>query len=139
MDMNIKLSKDNLLLTACTAAGNGKGPVLAENAVRVMYNLNETYLEYQYVKTDKNEGMKNFLEDNQEFITAEQINLLRGSPAKSGPVHFAYKKTFSFILCTLREFGTQVTNLLFFLADDLFLLRYRLDLVKPIGLFYREN
>lgn len=87
LDMNIKLSKDNLLLVARTAADNGKGPVLAENAVRVMYNLNETYLEYQYLETDKNEGMENLVEDNQEFITAEQMNLLISEPITNPFTH----------------------------------------------------
>lgn len=81
MDMDIKLSKDNLLLVARTAAGNGKGPV------GVMYNLNETYLEYQYLETDKNEGMENLVEDNQEFIAAEQMNLLISEPITNPFTH----------------------------------------------------
>ena len=55
---------------------------------------------------------------------------LRGSLAKSGAVHFASEKKFLFILSTLKGLGTQVTKMFLFLADDLFLLRYRLDLVK---------
>ena len=30
-----------------------------------MYNLNETYTEYQYLETHKSEGMKTLVEDNQ--------------------------------------------------------------------------
>lgn len=52
-----------------------------------MYNLNETYLEYQYLETDKNEGMENLVEDNQEFITAEQMNLLISEPITNQFTH----------------------------------------------------
>ncbi|KAJ7377527.1 hypothetical protein OS493_028510 [Desmophyllum pertusum] len=86
-DMNLKLSKDNLLLVARTAVNNGKGAVLAENAVRIMYNLNETYVEYQYLETDKSEGMETLVEDNQVFVTAEQMNLLISEPITNPFTH----------------------------------------------------
>ena len=86
-DMNIKLSKDNLLLVARTAAADGKGAALADNAVRIMYNLNETYIEYQYLETHRSEGMETLVEDNQVFVTAEQMNLLISEPIANPFTH----------------------------------------------------
>lgn len=86
-DMNLKLSKDNLLLVARTAHSEGKGAALAENTVRIMYNLNETYVEYQYLETHKSEGMETLVEDNQVFVTAEQMNLLISEPITNPFTH----------------------------------------------------
>lgn len=86
-DMNLKLSKDNLLLVSRTAHDEGKGAALAENTVRIMYNLNETYIEYQYLETHKSEGMETLVEDNQVFVPAEQMNLLISEPITNPFTH----------------------------------------------------
>ena len=39
---------------------------------------------------------------------------LRGSPAKSGPVHLASAKTFPLYFAHLKGFGTEVTKMCFF-------------------------
>lgn len=62
--MNIKFLKDNFFFVVCIVVDNGKGFVIVENVVCVMYNFNEIYFEYQYLEIDKNEGMENFVEDN---------------------------------------------------------------------------
>lgn len=52
-----------------------------------MYNLNETYIKYQYLETHKSEGMETLVEDKQVFVTAEQMNPLISQPITNPFTH----------------------------------------------------
>lgn len=68
-DVVITPADDSLLLVSRAADPEGRGNV-NEN-VRVLYNMNETYLEYYYMQTKDGKNMETLITDNEPFITAE--------------------------------------------------------------------
>lgn len=77
-DVVITPADDSLLVVSRAADPEGQGNV-NEN-VRVLYNMNETYLEYYYMQTKDGKNMETLIADNESFITAEQMYLMISEP-----------------------------------------------------------
>ena len=77
-ELEVEISQDSLLAVSRAAADNGDGMVNVN--CRVLYNMKETYLEYYYLQTENSENMETLIQDNQEFMTAEQMQLMISEP-----------------------------------------------------------
>lgn len=77
-ELEVEVSQDSLLAVSRVAADNGDG--MANENCRVLYNMKETYLEYYYLQTENSENMETLIQDNQEFMTAEQMQLMISEP-----------------------------------------------------------
>ena len=77
-DVVITPADDSLLVVSRAAHPEGQGNV-NEN-MRVLYNMNETYLEYYFMQTKDGKNMETLIADNESFIMAEQMYLMISEP-----------------------------------------------------------
>ena len=74
--LTVFLSSDELLLVAREAALDAKGTPLTKDQVRIVYNINQTYLKLPWHEVDNDLEMARFTRDNEIIVAAEKTQLV---------------------------------------------------------------